>query len=217
MKLLSLCLLASITLAAAVTPVSPPVVDTCADVPPVAAGAAYGLCKKHASGPTYNTDLVRTISPTGVQDWESWATLSATRQVCQLMVSASCQWVPKGSLALNPPAPVVTPPPPPPPVTATAVVTWAVPTQNVDGTTLTDLAGYNLYINGTKVAHATQPYTAAGLTPGTAYQFSVTALNQAGIESPHSATVTYTPAAPPRPVSTPKAPTNVTVTAGTTT
>jgi hypothetical protein len=72
-----------------------------------------------------------------------------------------------------------------------ATLSWTPPTQNSDGTALTDLAGYNLYYGtsaGTlsnKIALANAgltAYTLASLSTGT-YYFALTAYNSAGAES----------------------------------
>lgn len=72
-----------------------------------------------------------------------------------------------------------------------ALLSWTAPTQNTDGSALTDLAGYKVY-RGTSsgavttlVTSLTAPaasYTVTGLTSGT-HWFSVTAFNTAGNES----------------------------------
>jgi hypothetical protein len=71
------------------------------------------------------------------------------------------------------------------------------PTENTDGSTLTNLAGYNIHY-GTASHHYTQvvavsnpglaTYVVSNLTPGT-YYFAVAAVNSSGTESPLSAEV----------------------------
>lgn len=59
-----------------------------------------------------------------------------------------------------------------------------------------NLAGYNVYLNGTKANAALltgTSYTVTGLSNGTAYSFQVTAVNTNGSESPKSAAVSATP------------------------
>ena len=75
--------------------------------------------------------------------------------------------------------------------TGTADVSWTPPTTNTDGSTLTDLAGYNIYY-GTSPNALNQKvqvtnigvtnYVISGLTTGTWY-FAVTAYSSAGTES----------------------------------
>ena len=75
--------------------------------------------------------------------------------------------------------------------TGTADVSWTPPTTNTDGSTLTDLAGYNIYY-GTSSTALTQKvqvsnvgvtnYVISGLASGTWY-FAVTAYTTAGAES----------------------------------
>jgi hypothetical protein len=79
----------------------------------------------------------------------------------------------------------------------TASLDWTPPTQNSDGSTLTNLAGYHLYY-GTSADNLTQTvqisnpglaaYTLANLPAGTWY-FAVTSYSSAGIESARSAIV----------------------------
>ena len=75
--------------------------------------------------------------------------------------------------------------------TGTADVSWTPPTANTDGSTLTDLAGYNIYY-GTSPTSLTQKvqvsnvgvtnYVISGLASGTWY-FGVTAYTSSGAES----------------------------------
>jgi hypothetical protein len=75
---------------------------------------------------------------------------------------------------------------------ATATLTWAAPTTNVDGTPLTDLAGYKIYY-GTEPGVYTSvdvgkvtTYVVTGLTKGQIYYFTVTDYDTNGIESDFS-------------------------------
>jgi hypothetical protein len=89
------------------------------------------------------------------------------------------------------------PSPVPPPVIprgGTATLSWTRPTENTDGTPLTNLAGYYIYY-GTDSSNFTQTidiidptttnYMITGLHPGT-YYFAVTAYNAFRIESAKS-------------------------------
>lgn len=85
-------------------------------------------------------------------------------------------------------------------VTDSVTLSWTAPTQNTDGTELTDLSGYRIYYgtsadnlsNGVDVAATATEYTISGLTVGTTYYFALTALNLAGIESERSTVVSRT-------------------------
>jgi hypothetical protein len=77
---------------------------------------------------------------------------------------------------------------------------WMPPTENTNGSTLTDLAGYNIHY-GTSSGDYTQTvsvsnpgiatYVVDNLTSGT-YYFSVGAVNSQGVESPLSSEVSAT-------------------------
>lgn len=77
---------------------------------------------------------------------------------------------------------------------ATATLSWTAPTENTDGTPITDLAGYHIYY-GTSPSELTQTITVAGagattyeisgLAEGT-YYFAVVAYNSAGVDSGQS-------------------------------
>jgi len=77
-------------------------------------------------------------------------------------------------------------------------LTWTPPTQNTDGTELTDLAGYRLYwgtSSGNYPSSVTidnpgvTSYVLDGLAAGT-YYFAATAFNTAGVESDYSVEAT---------------------------
>jgi hypothetical protein len=79
-----------------------------------------------------------------------------------------------------------------------ATLSWTMPTENTDGTTLTDLAGYKLYWgtspgdypNSVTINNASVSiYVVDNLAPGI-YEFVVTAFNTAGVESSYSNTAT---------------------------
>lgn len=89
-------------------------------------------------------------------------------------------------------------------VATTGTLTWTTPFQNTDGTTLTDLVSFNIYQGTTKIGstdYGTTNYPVSGLTVGTSYSFSVTAVNSTGLES-DKATLTQTATGPkiPKPV-----------------
>ena len=88
-----------------------------------------------------------------------------------------------------------------PPTASTGVtINWQPPTQNTDGSTLTNLSGYNIHY-GTKSGNYTQTvsvsnpglatYVVDNLAPGK-YYFAVAAVNSSGTESPLSSEVAAT-------------------------
>lgn len=89
-----------------------------------------------------------------------------------------------------------------PPTASSSAVTinWMPPTENTDGTALTNLSGYDIHY-GTSSGNYTQSITVSNpgiatyvvdnLTPGT-YYFSVAAVNAEGTESPMSSEVSAT-------------------------
>jgi predicted phage tail protein len=91
--------------------------------------------------------------------------------------------------------------PSPPPTASTGVtINWTPPTENIDGTPLTDLAGYDIhygttpqdYTNTITVSNpGIATYVVDNLSPGT-YYFAVTAVNSHGAESPMSTAVSAT-------------------------
>ncbi len=82
----------------------------------------------------------------------------------------------------------------PPNGSATATLSWTAPTENTDGTPVTDLAGYHI-LYGTSPSELTNTVTVAGaatttfeisgLAEGT-YYFAVVAFNSAGLDSGQS-------------------------------
>lgn len=82
-------------------------------------------------------------------------------------------------------------------ISGTASLTWTQPTQNTDGTTLTNLAGYKLYYgvdpnnltNTIDIPNGnTLSYTVQGLTAGTLYYFSMSSYNTLNVEGPRTNT-----------------------------
>jgi hypothetical protein len=79
-------------------------------------------------------------------------------------------------------------------------INWQPPTENMDGSALTNLSGYNIHY-GTKSGDYTQTvsvsnpglatYVVDNLSPGT-YYFTVAAVNSSGTESPLSSEATAT-------------------------
>jgi hypothetical protein len=79
-----------------------------------------------------------------------------------------------------------------------ATLSWTAPTQNEDGTTLTDLAGYKLYWGTTPGSYTESvtidnpsvlTYVVENLAPGT-YEFVATSFNTSGVESRYSGAAT---------------------------
>jgi hypothetical protein len=76
----------------------------------------------------------------------------------------------------------------------TAALTWVAPTENADGTAVTDLAGYTVYY-GTNPSDLTESVTVSGAAststevkdlPAGTYYFAVSAYNAMGLESQQS-------------------------------
>ena len=92
------------------------------------------------------------------------------------------------------PAPAPAPTPPAGPTTGSATLSWSAPTQNTDGSPLTDLAGYHVYYGTTNGAWTSTitilevsetSYVVSGLSSGT-YYFAVVAFNSEGVDSSDS-------------------------------
>ena len=91
----------------------------------------------------------------------------------------------------------VTNPPPNTVSTGTATLDWTPPTENNDGSALTNLAGYTVYYGTspdtlTESVKVSNPglsaYTMSNLAPGTWY-FAVTSYSSAGVESSRSGVI----------------------------
>lgn len=81
----------------------------------------------------------------------------------------------------------------------TVTVSWTPPTQNTNGTTLTNLAGYHLYYGTSQsslsnVVNITNPglatYVVSNLSAATWY-FAMSSVNSSGVEGPRSAVVSH--------------------------
>jgi len=76
--------------------------------------------------------------------------------------------------------------------TGGTTLVWSIPTQNADGTVLTDLTSYRIHYGTnssslTSTINVASPaatnYSVSGLVSGTTYYFAITAVNSAGQES----------------------------------
>ncbi len=97
-----------------------------------------------------------------------------------------------------PPAQGTTPPPSPPPTTSSVTLSWVAPTQNSNGSVLTNLSGYTIYYGTDEASLSshislTNPglamYVVDGLEVGQTYYFAIAADASTGIESTPSAIV----------------------------
>ena len=82
-----------------------------------------------------------------------------------------------------------------------ATLSWNAPSENSDGSALTDLGGFKIYYGGaltqlTNTITLTNPglltYVVAELPIGTTYYFAVTAVTKTGVESTRSDIVSTT-------------------------
>ena len=85
--------------------------------------------------------------------------------------------------------------------TGNATLSWSAPSENSDGSALTDLGGFKIYYGGaltqlTNTITLTNPglltYVVAELPIGTTYYFAVTAVTTTGVESTRSDIVSAT-------------------------
>jgi hypothetical protein len=81
--------------------------------------------------------------------------------------------------------------------TTSIALSWTAPASfgTVDGTNSASLKNYRVYMNGTLILNTnitTTSYTVTGLTPGVAYTFSVSAVNNLNLEGAKSSTTTST-------------------------
>lgn len=84
--------------------------------------------------------------------------------------------------------------------TSTATLSWTAPTQNTDGTSLSNLSEYRVYYgtssgnlnNVVSVSGTANSYVVSGLTVGTTYYFAVSTVNAVGLESDQSAVISKT-------------------------
>lgn len=165
----------------------------CGDVVCAVPKAATDLVHVLNQGyPKYNT--VSNVSPVFDCTKSVWSTLAALH-------------IPLYSATLPPSGPPTVP-------SGTLTLQWNAPTQNTDGTPLTNISAYNIYqgpsattlVKVSSVTGQSLSYTTPPVAVGT-YYFAVTAIDSSGTESDPSATVSGT-----LNTVTPGKPTNVTVT-----
>jgi hypothetical protein len=163
----------------------------------VIAGSSYSF-RPTASDPEGST---LAFSITGKPSWASFSTSTGTLTGTPpsagtysgivISVSDGSQSVslPAFSISVSASASAL-----PPTATGSATLNWIAPTQNTDGSQLSDLAGYRIYhgTSASSLSYATQvaanstSYLYGSLASGTHY-FAVTAYNSAGVESSMSA------------------------------
>ncbi len=106
-------------------------------------------------------------------------------------------WLPAYTLTVN--ASTSTGSPPPPPANGSVTISWTPPTENTNGSALTNLAGYHIYYgtsqsNLNRVVSITNPglvtYVLGNLA-ATSYYFAMTSVNSKGEESARSAVLSH--------------------------
>ncbi|HEY3784728.1 MAG TPA: fibronectin type III domain-containing protein [Steroidobacteraceae bacterium] len=98
------------------------------------------------------------------------------------------------------PAPSPAPAPLPSPSTSNVTLSWTAPTQNTDGSALTDLHGFKIYYgtdatqltNAVALPFGLATYVIDNLPVGATYYFAVTAVTANGAESALSTVVSQT-------------------------
>jgi hypothetical protein len=148
-------------------------------------GLLSGRPGTHQTG-TYKDIVIR------LTDWYGFVTLPAF----SITVTTAAATTPPPKVT---PPPVAPPPVTPPPVSssANAALDWTPPTENTNGTVLTNLAGYHVHYgtsatNLSKTVTVSNPgvtsYVVDNLSAGTWY-FAISSYSTAGIESGLSAVV----------------------------
>lgn len=106
-------------------------------------------------------------------------------------------WLPAYTLTVN--ASTSTGGPPPPPSNGSVTISWTPPTENTDGSALTNLAGYHIYYgtsqsNLSQLVKITNPGLATyvlGNLATTTYYFAMTSVNSKGEESARSTVMSH--------------------------
>lgn len=194
-----------------VSPASTSTTATAAAVPSAPAAAPVALTGTPATSVTVGQNYVfqPTVSAGAgavtfqIQGKPTWAAFNATTgaltgtpAVANVGTSSGITITAtngSGSASIGPFAIVVNAQPASP-ATGSATLSWTAPTENTDGTPLTNLAGYHIYYGTTAgawtstitILEATETsYVVSGLAPGT-YYFAVVAFNSDGIDSADS-------------------------------
>lgn len=160
-------------------------------------GLALSACGGGASGSSAAASAVQSSQP-AQSSMPAQSTSAQTSTPAQSTPTGSTT-TPTGSTTTST-APGTASSTPPTASTGTVTINWQPPTENTDGTALTNLAGYNIHYgvksgNYTQTISVSNPglatYVVSNLTPGT-YYFTVAAVNSSGTESPLSSEVTTT-------------------------
>jgi hypothetical protein len=130
----------------------------------------------------------------GVQITASDGTTSAATPPFEITVNPT-------ATASSSPASTLTPPATANSTVGNVTLGWAAPTENTNGTNLTNLGGYKIYYGTASKQYsttvsvsspATLSYVIDALTVGQTYYFAVTAVSAAGIESSYSPEISAT-------------------------
>jgi hypothetical protein len=151
-------------------------------VSPSTAGVTFAITRKPAwASFDSSTGALRGIPSAGNEGMTNNITITASNTSTTASI---------GPFAIAVDAPVGSPAP----ATGSATLTWVAPDENIDGSVLTNLAGYHIYYGTTADAMTEEidvagadstSYVVDGLTPGT-YYFTVTAYSSSGTESTDS-------------------------------
>jgi hypothetical protein len=196
--------------AATATAAGAPAAPTAPAAPPAAASVALTgtpatsvtVGQSYAFQPTVSASTSKVTFQ--IQGKPAWATFNASTGALTGTPAVANEGTSAGisitatngssSASIGPFAIVVKAAAPAGPATGSATLSWTPPTENTNGTPVTDLAGYHIYYGTTEgawtstitVLEATETsYVVSGLAPGT-YYFAVVAFNTAGDDSPES-------------------------------
>lgn len=124
------------------------------------------------------------------------SSLAPTQHVWASIAGAPPRWVPLSSVTLS--GPTTPPPNPPPTAQSPTAVSWVAPSTMTDGSPLTDVSGWKVYIGTASGSYASPVSLPAATTsytlpqvPGT-YYIVVTAVSAANGEGRRSAEVSIT-------------------------